>query len=51
MKKILFTFLLGCFAWLGATAQQTVYTPSEENLRARREFQDNKLGVFIHWGV
>ena len=36
---------------LCATAQQSSYTPTEENLRAREEFQDNKLGVFIHWGV
>jgi len=31
--------------------QTTTYVPSEENMRAREEFQDSKLGVFIHWGV
>ena len=51
MKKILSTLALCCTAWLCATAQQITYTPSEENLKAREEFQDNKLGVFIHWGV
>jgi len=25
--------------------------PSAENLQARREFQDMKFGMFIHWGV
>ena len=38
-------------AWLCLIAQTSVYTPTEENLKAREEFQDNKLGVFIHWGV
>lgn len=27
------------------------YIPSEANLKARTEFQDKKLGVFLHWGV
>ncbi|HZQ93469.1 MAG TPA: alpha-L-fucosidase [Candidatus Sulfotelmatobacter sp.] len=30
---------------------QTDYKPSPENLQARREFQDMKFGMFIHWGV
>src|ERR1700739_936980 len=30
---------------------QAVYQPSPENLQARREFQDMKFGMFIHWGV
>jgi alpha-L-fucosidase len=30
---------------------QTNYEPSGENLQARREFQDAKFGMFIHWGV
>lgn len=30
---------------------QTNYQPSPENLQARREFQDAKFGMFIHWGV
>src|SRR6188768_2124163 len=27
------------------------YTPTAENLAARKEFQDMKLGMFIHWGA
>ena len=38
-------------ACLGINAQQADYIPTDENLRARQEFQDNKLGAFIHWGV
>ena len=30
---------------------QSDYQPSPENLQARREFQDMKFGMFIHWGV
>ena len=50
MRKIILSMLLA-LAGLLAIAQQTAYVPSEENLKARQEFQDNKLGVFIHWGV
>ena len=27
------------------------YTPSAENLASRKEFQDMKYGLFIHWGI
>ena len=27
------------------------YTPMPENLKARAEFQDNKFGIFLHWGI
>ena len=30
---------------------QNTYTPTPENLTARKEFQDNKFGMFIHWGA
>src|SRR3954469_23654229 len=30
---------------------QSTDLPSPENLQARREFQDMKFGMFIHWGV
>lgn len=28
-----------------------IYEPTPEILSARKEFQDNKFGIFIHWGV
>ena len=31
--------------------QAQTYTPTAENLAARQEFQDMKLGMFIHWGA
>jgi alpha-L-fucosidase len=27
------------------------YQPSKEVLESRKEFQDNKFGIFIHWGI
>ena len=27
------------------------YTPTPQNLEARRWFQDAKFGLFVHWGV
>jgi alpha-L-fucosidase len=41
---------LAVFFALTAFAQSD-YRPSPENLQARREFQDMKFGMFIHWGV
>lgn len=34
-----------------AQAPENSYTPSPENLKARQEFQDNKFGIFLHWGI
>ncbi|MDR2147828.1 MAG: alpha-L-fucosidase [Tannerella sp.] len=41
-------FLLICFRFIAQTAD---YQPSESNLEARRQFQDDKFGIFIHWGI
>lgn len=30
---------------------QEGYTPSKENLQARKEFSDSRFGIFIHWGI
>ncbi|QTE24043.1 alpha-L-fucosidase [Polaribacter cellanae] len=30
---------------------QSNYQPTKENLEARQEFQNDKFGMFIHWGV
>ena len=48
MKRIatLFSALFLCVA---ATAQS--YVPSPENLQARKEFQQHRLGIFLHWGI
>ena len=51
MKKSLLT-LLSALLSLSCLAQQQVhYVPTAENLKARQEFADSKLGIFIHWGI
>lgn len=49
MKKLLFVSLLIGFNYFSAFTQ--TYNPSKENLTARLQFQDNKFGMFIHWGA
>ncbi|HEX5668586.1 MAG TPA: alpha-L-fucosidase, partial [Chitinophagaceae bacterium] len=34
-----------------ATAAQNEYTPTAANLAARENFQNDKFGMFIHWGA
>lgn len=52
MKKTILTILLTSLLLTDtATAQENSYTPSPENLEARREFADSKLGIFLHWGI
>lgn len=52
MKKLLSVLL---FSWLLSTNIQSqeafVYTPSESNLEARRQFSNDRFGIFIHWGI
>lgn len=49
MKRYLSIVLL-CLLGLGSQAQES-YVPAPENLEARKEFQDNKFGIFLHWGL
>ena len=49
MKKLFaYTLLVLCAS---AAFAQSVYTPAEENLKARQEFSDSKFGIFLHWGI
>lgn len=50
MKKGILSVLFCVGLVFSALAQQG-YVPSEENLKAREEFRDNKFGIFIHWGI
>lgn len=54
MKTHFITFLLLVGMSLGISSRlhaQYSYQPGEENLKAREEFQDNKFGIFLHWGL
>ena len=48
MKKLIIIII--CFTVSLSNAQQD-YSPSKENLEARKWFEDAKFGLFIHWGV
>ncbi|WP_423146226.1 alpha-L-fucosidase [Rubrolithibacter danxiaensis] len=49
MKKILLSaYLLAIVLFTNA---QTTYKPSAANLESRKDFQDMKFGLFIHWGI
>ena len=45
------TLLIGGILAASNAVAQADYQPAPENLQARREFQDAKFGMFIHWGV
>ena len=56
MEQMKQTFLrvicgISFFACFALTAFSQTYVPTSENLQARKEFQDNKFGVFLHWGI
>ena len=48
MKKWIPALVLAALVSLPAAAQ---YVPSEGNLKARQEFSQKRLGIFLHWGI
>lgn len=53
-KHYFSTAIIGIFMGsisLFAQNIQTGYQPTEENLQARKEFSDNRFGIFLHWGL
>ncbi|ULQ55222.1 alpha-L-fucosidase [Flavihumibacter rivuli] len=49
MKRLLVGLALAAVLHTQTIAQD--YTPNPENLTARKNFQDMKFGMFIHWGA
>lgn len=52
MKRIILNAVLFAAA-LTATAQTAAprYVPAPENLEARKQFNDQRFGIFLHWGL
>ncbi len=50
MNKFIYLFIL-LYSAPCALIAQSGYQPTKENFEARKEFQDNKFGIFIHWGL
>lgn len=48
MKKTL-SIIAALFSVMAAMAQ--TYIPTNDNLDAREEFRNAKLGIFLHWGI
>lgn len=46
MKKLL--LIISCLVSLAGYGQ---YTPTKENLEARRQFEGFRFGIFLHWGI
>ncbi len=49
MKKTI--ILLFTLLQLSSATYSQQYVPAPENLENRSHFQDNKFGIFIHWGI
>ena len=47
MKK----FLLSLLTLIALTASAADYVPTPEVLKSRRQFADDRFGIFLHWGI
>ena len=48
--KIVAAILAICLS-ANLTVHAQKYQPTQENLESRKEFQDDKFGIFLHWGL
>lgn len=48
---LIFTFIFSFTLSVKALNQIDKYQPTEENRQARKEFTNNRFGIFIHWGI
>jgi alpha-L-fucosidase len=51
MRPHLKNYLLSSLLLMSQLLHAQSYTPTPGNLAAREKFQDDKFGMFIHWGV
>ena len=49
MKKLILSLLLVAVCLTSVSAQG--YVPTEENIKSREAFADDRFGIFIHWGI
>ena len=52
-SKIISGILLAIFPTQisASTPETTVYTPSAEVMASQSEFEADRFGIFIHWGI
>ena len=46
LRTLVFALLL-----IAGVSSAQIYSPTPANLKARKQFQDMKFGMFIHWGT
>lgn len=52
MNRVFAIVLLTCSCYFAQAQTATAtYTPSAENMAARKDFQEARYGMFIHWGA
>ena len=51
IQSLLQAVLVALMLMPTATTMAQSYTPTPENLQARKEFQESRFGIFIHWGI
>ena len=51
IKRLIYSAAVALLMAAPATAQTQEYTPSPENIRSRQQFQEDRFGIFIHWGI
>ena len=49
MKRLFLLVALLCMA--GAPLRAENYKPTPENIQSRRQFSEDRFGIFIHWGI
>ena len=49
MKRFFLLVALLCMA--GAPLRAENYKPTPENIQSRRQFSEDRFGIFIHWGI
>ena len=50
MKKFAIIFVCSLFL-ICPFRSAADYIPSQENLESRKQFSDDRFGIFIHWGI
>ena len=51
MKNILCLIILSVCSLLSWAQTAGEYVPSAENLKSRKDFADDRFGIFLHWGI
>ncbi|HCE47859.1 MAG TPA: alpha-L-fucosidase [Prevotellaceae bacterium] len=49
--RVLLLFLPCCMAISLPLAAQPIYEPTPENMEVRKEFEADRFGIFLHWGI